>query len=94
MAEAILRAVAPGLAARRGSARSALPEFEDLREQGRRRYLLPGEGTLDLRGFLDGLAQRGYSGAVTLEASALNAAGELDQARLDQVAAAVRQLSG
>jgi len=65
-----------------------------LREQGRRRYLLPGEGTLDLQGFLDGLRLRGYGGSVALEASALTPTGELDQARLDQVAAAVRQLSG
>jgi sugar phosphate isomerase/epimerase len=65
-----------------------------LREGGVRRYLLPGEGTLDLQGFLAGLLQRGYDGAVTLEASALTPTGELDQARLEQVAAAVRQLSG
>lgn len=72
-----------------------LKDFDGrLREQGRRRYLLPGEGALDLQGFLDGLLQRGYAGAVTLEASALTPSGELDQARLDQVAAAVRQLSG
>lgn len=65
-----------------------------LREQGVRRYLLPGEGKLDLQGFLNGLRERGYSGGVTLEASALTPTGELDQARLDQVAAAVRHLSG
>jgi sugar phosphate isomerase/epimerase len=65
-----------------------------LREGGVRRYLLPGEGTLDLQAFLNGLVQRGYDGGIALEASALTPAGELDQARLEQVAAAVRQLSG
>jgi sugar phosphate isomerase/epimerase len=71
-----------------------LKDFDGrLREQGRRRYLLPGEGKLDLQGFLSGLAQRGYDGGVTLEATALTPTGELDEARLEQVAAAVRQLS-
>jgi len=79
----------------RPRATRSLKDFKGrLREQGRRRYLLPGEGTLDLQGFLDGLRLRGYGGSVALEASALTPTGELDQARLDQVAAAVRQLSG
>jgi sugar phosphate isomerase/epimerase len=64
-----------------------------LRENGVRRYLLPGEGTLDLQGFLAGLVQRGYDGAVTVEASALTPDGKLDEKRLDEVAATVRQLS-
>lgn len=61
---------------------------------GDRRYLLPGEGTLDLQGFLTGLVERGYDGAITLEASAVDASGKLDEARLQQIAEVVRQLSG
>jgi sugar phosphate isomerase/epimerase len=61
---------------------------------GERRYLLPGEGSLDLQGFLAGLAERGYNGAITLESSALTSSGELDPARLEQIAAVVRQLAG
>lgn len=33
-------------------------------------YLRPGQGSLDLDGFLDGLTARGYPGAITLEAVA------------------------
>lgn len=61
--------------------------------EGRRRYLLPGEGSLDLRGFLDGLGQRGYTGAFTLEGSAVDADGQLDAARLTQIAATAAQLA-
>ncbi len=42
-----------------------------LRRGGRRRYLLPGEGRLDLQGFLNGLAERGYTGGLTVEATAV-----------------------
>lgn len=58
-----------------------------------RRYLLPGEGTLDLQGFLTGLVDRGYDGAITLEANAVGKNGEMDEARLQQIAAIVQQLS-
>ena len=61
---------------------------------GARRYLLPGEGTLDLQGFINGLLERGYDGAITLEGNAVGPAGELDEARLQQIAAVVKQLSG
>ena len=61
--------------------------------EGKRRYLLPGEGSLDLRGFLDGLGQRGYTGAYTLEGSAVDADGQLDAARLTQIAATAAQLA-
>lgn len=63
-----------------------------LRAGGQRRYLLPGEGTLDLQSFLGGLFDRGYGGAITLEASALNENGELDEARLGQIAGVLRDL--
>jgi sugar phosphate isomerase/epimerase len=59
-----------------------------------RRYLLPGEGDLELQSFLTGLVERGYSGPITLEASARTPSGELDEARLQQIAAVVQQLSG
>lgn len=58
----------------------------------RTRYLLPGEGALDLDGFLDGLRERGYDGAVTLEASAVDPDGELDRSRLAQIAEALTRL--
>jgi sugar phosphate isomerase/epimerase len=61
--------------------------------EGKRRYLLPGEGTLDLQGFLSGLGQRGYGGAFTLEATAIDAEGQLDPTRLTKMAAVVVQLA-
>lgn len=61
---------------------------------GARRYLLPGEGSLDLQGFINGLLERGYDGAITLEGNAVGPSGELDEARLQQIAAVVKQLSG
>lgn len=62
-------------------------------QDGRRRYLLPGEGTLDLQGFLAGLAQRGYTGGITLEGTAIDDEGKLDPERLTQMAAVVRELA-
>lgn len=71
-----------------------LKDFDGrMKEGGRRRYLLPGEGTLDLQGFLAGLVERGYDGAITLEASAVDGSG-IDEARMQQIAAVVQQLSG
>jgi sugar phosphate isomerase/epimerase len=71
-----------------------LKDFDGrLREAGHRRYLLPGEGTLDLQGFLTGLVERGYSGALTLEASAVDAEGQFDAARLTQMADIAKQLA-
>jgi sugar phosphate isomerase/epimerase len=71
-----------------------LKDFDGrLWRDGRRRYLLPGEGILDLRGFLDGLGRRGYKGAFTLEASAVDEDGQLDSARLTQIAATAGQLA-
>ena len=58
----------------------------------RTRYLLPGEGTLDLDAFLDRLRASGYEGTVTLEASAVDPDGGLDPGRLAQIAAALRRL--
>ncbi|HEX7256111.1 MAG TPA: TIM barrel protein [Gaiellaceae bacterium] len=61
--------------------------------EGKRRYLLPGEGNLDLQGFLTGLVRRGYAGSLTLEATAVDDEGGLDPARLAQMAAVVNQLA-
>jgi sugar phosphate isomerase/epimerase len=71
-----------------------LKDFDGrLRDAGGRRYLLPGEGSLDLQSFLTGLVERGYTGAITLEASARTPSGEIDEARLAEIAAIVQQLS-
>lgn len=64
-----------------------------LTHAGKRRYLLPGEGNLDLQAFLTGLVQRGYAGSLTLEATAVGDHGGLDPARLSQMAAVVLQLA-
>jgi sugar phosphate isomerase/epimerase len=61
-------------------------------EDPRTRYLLPGEGSLDLEGFFRRLAANGYDGTVTLEASAVDPDGELDRARLADIAAALSAL--
>jgi sugar phosphate isomerase/epimerase len=58
----------------------------------RTRYLLPGEGSLDLDGFLTALAVQGYDGAATLEASAVDPDGGLDRNRLAAIAGALRAL--
>jgi sugar phosphate isomerase/epimerase len=72
-----------------------LKDFDGrLRDASGRRYLLPGEGSLDLQSFFTGLVERGYAGEITLEASARTPSGELAEGRLAQIAAVVRQLSG
>ena len=63
-----------------------------LRGDPRRRYLLPGEGNLDLDGFLARLQTQGYDSAVTLEASAVDADGDLDRARLAEIAQVLARL--
>jgi sugar phosphate isomerase/epimerase len=71
-----------------------LKDFDGrMRDASGRRYLLPGEGDLELQGFLTGLTERGYKGAITLEANAITDAGQLDEARVQQIAAIVQQLS-
>ena len=54
-----------------------------------RRYLLPGEGVLDLDGFLQRLP---YDGTLTLELSAVRDDGSIDAARLESAAAWLRRL--
>jgi sugar phosphate isomerase/epimerase len=72
-----------------------LKDFDGrLRVRGERRYLLPGEGSLDLQGFLTGLSERAFSGAFTVEASALDADGNLQADRLREIAGLVVELAG
>jgi sugar phosphate isomerase/epimerase len=54
-----------------------------------RRYLLPGEGVLDLEGFLDSL---GWDGTVTLEMSAVRDDGSIDVDRLETAVAWLHRL--
>jgi sugar phosphate isomerase/epimerase len=54
-----------------------------------RRYLLPGEGTVDVDGFLEELP---YDGTTTLEMSAVGPAGEIDGGRLEAAVAWLRRL--
>jgi sugar phosphate isomerase/epimerase len=56
-----------------------------------RRYLLPGEGVLDIDGFLERLP---YNGTVTLEMSAVDGNGDVDAGRLEAAHAWVRRLAG
>jgi sugar phosphate isomerase/epimerase len=56
-----------------------------------RRYLLPGEGVLDLEGFLHRL---GWDGTVTLEMSAVRDDGTIDAGRLESAVAWLRTLNG
>jgi sugar phosphate isomerase/epimerase len=70
-----------------------LKDFDGrLRDGGGRRYLLPGEGSLDLQSWLTGLVERGYGGAITLEANAVTSEGKLDAARLKEIAAVLQRL--
>ena len=43
--------------------------------------LIPGEGTIDFHELYTTLAERGYDGALTLEVSALDASGKVDEQR-------------
>jgi len=70
-----------------------LKDFDGrLRRNGVRRYLLPGEGSLDLQTFLTGLGQRGYAGTFSIEATAVDMEGRLDPARLSALAELALQL--
>ena len=46
-----------------------------------RRYLIPGEGTIDFDRLFGTLRERGYDGALTLEVSSVTAAGIIDEQR-------------
>ena len=47
----------------------------------RRRYLIPGEGTIDFEELYAALGKRGYDGALTLEVSAVTPIGTVDEQR-------------
>jgi sugar phosphate isomerase/epimerase len=51
---------------------------------GRRAYLIPGEGTIDFDRVFETLRRRNYDGALTLEVSALDADAVVDENRLRQ----------
>lgn len=57
-----------------------------------RRYLHPGEGTIDFPGFFRGLAQRDYQGYVSLEASVVQPDGVVDLPKLRSSLAHLRGL--
>jgi sugar phosphate isomerase/epimerase len=46
-----------------------------------RRYLIPGEGTIDFARLFSTLRERAYDGALTLEVSSVSAAGTVDEQR-------------
>jgi sugar phosphate isomerase/epimerase len=47
-----------------------------------RRYLHPGEGSIDFSSFFKGLAAQGFHGSITLEASGVQQDGTIDMARV------------
>ncbi len=58
----------------------------------RRRYLHPGEGSIDFLRFFGGLRQRDFAGYVSLEASAIKRDGSVDVKRLQESLALLRRL--
>jgi sugar phosphate isomerase/epimerase len=54
---------------------------------GTRRYLIPGEGTIDFEWVFGELGRRGYQGALTLEVSAVSADGHVNEQRFRQAEA-------
>jgi sugar phosphate isomerase/epimerase len=65
-------------------------ELED--EDGRRRYLHPGEGSIPFGRWFSEVAGRGYRGPISLESTVVGRAGEVDIDRLNRSLAKVRQL--
>lgn len=57
---------------------------------GKASYLHPGEGTLDLRAFLEGARAKGFDGSVTLESPALLENNEPDVGRIEASLAWIR----
>lgn len=52
-------------------------------QQGRRRHLHLGEGTIPFDRWVHGLAMQGYTGPIVLESTAVDPAGEVDVPRLN-----------
>lgn len=59
---------------------------------GRRRYLHPGEGSIDFARLFAGLRERGFRGNVSLEASGVDATGVVHLERLHESLRALRRL--
>lgn len=59
---------------------------------GKRRYLHPGEGTIDFVAFFHHLKQRQFTGHVSLEAPAIDQKGQVDIKKIQQSLDFVRQL--
>jgi sugar phosphate isomerase/epimerase len=56
-----------------------------------RRYLIPGEGTIDWDKLFGTLRERGYDGALTLEVSSVTAAGTVDEQRFREAESWLRE---
>jgi sugar phosphate isomerase/epimerase len=61
-------------------------------EDGRRRYLHPGEGSIPFGRWFSEVAARGYRGPISLESTVVGRAGEVDIDRLNRSLAKLRQL--
>lgn len=61
---------------------------------GRRRFLHPGEGSIDFAGFFGALTARGFRGSVSLEASSVQRDGSVEIARTQRAIAALRAMLG
>jgi sugar phosphate isomerase/epimerase len=61
-------------------------------ENGYRRYLHPGEGQIDFARFFDGLARRGFAGAISLESTAVQPDGQIVLPKLQASLAHLRRL--
>lgn len=61
-------------------------------EEEHRRYLHPGEGDIPFNRWLRGLAMREYTGPIALEATVVDAAGEVDLPRLNTSLEQLREL--
>ena len=60
--------------------------------EGRRRYLHPGEGTIDFPALVARLVARGYAGPISLEATVLDAAGSADLPRAWRSLSSLREM--
>jgi sugar phosphate isomerase/epimerase len=63
------------------------------RPDGSRRYLIPGEGSLDLPAFLGALRDRSYDATITLEAPGVQDDGEPDWPRIAEGLQRLRELA-
>lgn len=62
-----------------------------LTENGKRRYLHPGEGCVDFTAFFAGLQEKNFDGFISLEAPALDQQGNIDVAKLQASLHFIRQ---